>query len=52
MITTGGEFIFVKLVRDELPKYKYATSDLFILRRRHENQLYDMFKILKKLTRI
>jgi len=52
MITTGGEFIFVKLVRDELPKYKYATSDLFILRRRYENQLYDVFKILKKLTRI
>ena len=35
MITTGGEFIFVKLVRDELSKY--ATSDLFILRCRHEN---------------
>ena len=44
--------MFVKLVRDELPKYKYATSDLFILRHRHENQLYDMFKILRKLTRI
>jgi hypothetical protein len=36
MITTDGEFIFVKLVRDELSN-KYATSDLFILRRRHEN---------------
>ncbi len=50
MVTTGGEFIFVKLVRGKIPKY--ATSDLFILRRRNENQLYDVFKILKKLTQI
>lgn len=48
MVTTGGEFIFVKLVRGEVPQY--ATSDQFILRRRHENQLYDVFKILKRLT--
>ncbi len=50
MVTTGGEFIFVKLVRGKIPKY--ATSDLFILRRRNENQLHDVFKILKKLTQI
>jgi hypothetical protein len=50
MVTTGGEFIFVKLVRGEVPQY--ATSDLFILRRRHENQLHDVFRILKRLTQI
>ncbi len=47
MVTTGGEFIFVKLVRGEVPQY--STSDQFVLQRRHENQLYDVFKILKRL---
>jgi hypothetical protein len=47
MVTTGGEFIFVKLVTGEIPRY--STSDQFVLQRRHENQLYDVFRILKRL---
>ena len=50
MVTTGGEFIFIKLVRGDIPRY--STSDHFVLQRRHENQLYDVFKILKRLAQI
>ncbi|NES22435.1 MAG: restriction endonuclease subunit R [Symploca sp. SIO3E6] len=49
MITNGGSFIFVKLVRGD--KYRYATSDLFGIGNRHNN-LQDVLKILKKLIGI
>ncbi|NET54781.1 MAG: restriction endonuclease subunit R [Symploca sp. SIO2E6] len=46
MITNGGSFIFVKLIRGEIPRY--ATSDLFGIGNRR-NHLQDVLKILKKL---
>ncbi|NER95888.1 MAG: restriction endonuclease subunit R [Symploca sp. SIO1B1] len=49
MITNGGSFIFVKLVRGEIPRY--ATSDLFGIGNRRNN-LQDVLKILKKLIDI
>ncbi|MGK7872651.1 MAG: restriction endonuclease subunit R [Xenococcaceae cyanobacterium] len=49
MITTGGSFIFVKLVKGEPPQY--ATSDLFNTRNRG-NELYEVLSILKHLTQI
>ncbi|MGB7443109.1 MAG: hypothetical protein WA919_18750 [Coleofasciculaceae cyanobacterium] len=49
MITTGGSFIFVKLVKDFIPQY--ATSDLFNTRNRG-NELYSVLRILKRLSQI
>lgn len=49
MITTGGSFIFVKLVKDSIPQY--ATSDLFNTRNRG-NELYSVLRILKRLSQI
>ena len=49
MITTGGSFIFIKLVKGETPQY--ATSDIFDIRNRG-NELYSVFSILKKLSQI
>jgi len=46
MITTGGNFIFVKLVCDSKPGY--ALSDQFTLRKR-QNELYCVLRILKRL---
>lgn len=46
MITTGGSFIFVKLVKGETPQY--ALSDEFVLRKRG-NELYRVLSILKRL---
>lgn len=46
MITTGGSFIFLKLVYGENPQY--ATSKLFGTR--NPGDLYDVLKILKHLT--
>ncbi|MGL5059963.1 MAG: restriction endonuclease subunit R [Microcoleus sp.] len=48
-IATGGSFIFVKLVNGESPRY--ATSDLFGIGNR-TNNLYDVLRILKRLTQI
>jgi hypothetical protein len=47
MITTGSEFIFLKLVKNSIPKY--ATSNVFNLRNRG-NDLYEVLKIMKKLS--
>lgn len=49
MITTGGSFIFIKLVRGETPQY--ATSRIFELRN-PGNELYDVLKILKHLCQL
>ncbi len=48
MITSGGTFIFVKLVKEEVPKY--ATSQLFATR--NPGDLYSVLKILKRLSQI
>ena len=49
MITTGGSFIFVKLVKGEIPQY--ALSDIFEIRNRG-NALYDVLRILKRLSQL
>lgn len=49
MITTGGSFIFIKLVKAETPQY--ATSDIFDIRNRG-NELYSVLSILKKLSQL
>ena len=48
MITSGGTFIFVKLVKEESPNY--ATSKLFATR--NPGDLYSVLKILKRLSQI
>jgi hypothetical protein len=47
MITSGGSFMFVKLVKGNPPRY--ATSDIFDIRNRG-NELYDVLRILKRLS--
>ena len=47
MITTGGTFIFIKLVKGEAPKY--ATSAEFSLRN-PGNDLYTVLRIIKALS--
>jgi hypothetical protein len=49
MITTGGSFIFIKLVKSEI--IQYATSKLFAIRN-PGNDLYDVFRILKRLSQL
>ena len=49
MITTGGTFVFIKLVKAEIPRY--ALSDIFEVRNRG-NALYDVLKILKHLSQV
>ena len=49
MITSGGSFMFLKLVKDHPPKY--ATSDIFDLRNRG-NELHSVLCILKRLSQI
>ncbi|KYC36895.1 restriction endonuclease subunit R [Scytonema hofmannii PCC 7110] len=49
MITTGGSFIFIKLVKGEIPQY--GTSDIFDIRNRG-NELYDVLRILKRLSQL
>lgn len=49
MITTGGSFIFLKLVAGNPPRY--ATSKGFFTRN-PGNELYEMLRILKRLTQI
>ena len=49
MITTGGSFIFIKLVKGEI--LQYATSKLFAIRN-PGNDLYEVFKILKRLSQL
>ncbi|MFB8788747.1 MAG: hypothetical protein U7123_07820 [Potamolinea sp.] len=47
MITTGGSFIFIKLVQGETPQY--TTSNFWEIRNRGNN-LYSVLSILKKLS--
>jgi len=49
MIATGGSFIFVKLVKGESPRY--STSKGY-LTRNPGNELYDVLRILKRLSQI
>jgi len=49
MITTGGSFVFLKLVKGEPPQY--ATSKVFITRN-PGNELYDVLRILQRLRQI
>ncbi|MCV3215914.1 restriction endonuclease subunit R [Plectonema radiosum NIES-515] len=49
MITTGGSFIFIKLVKGEI--VQYATSKLFAIRN-PGNDLYNVFRILKRLSQL
>jgi hypothetical protein len=49
MITTGGSFIFLKLVKGKT--VQYATSKVFELRN-PDNELYDVLSILKRLSQL
>ena len=49
MIATGSSFIFVKLVKGESPRY--STSKGY-LTRNPGNELYDVLRILKRLSQI
>lgn len=49
MIATGSEFIFVKLVKVNPPRY--ALSKGFLMRN-PGNDLYDMLRVLKRLTQL
>ena len=49
LITNGTSFIFLKLTKENTPLY--ALSNDFSLRQR-ENQLYDVFRILKRLGQL
>jgi hypothetical protein len=49
MITSGGEFIFVKLLQGNPPRY--ALSKGFLIRN-PGNELYDVLRILKRFTNL
>jgi hypothetical protein len=49
MITSGGSFMFIKLVKGNPPRY--ATSDIFDLRNRG-NELYNVLRILKRISQL
>jgi len=49
LITNGGSFVFIKLVKGETPRY--ATSNIFEIRNQG-NQLYDVLKIFKRLSQL
>lgn len=49
MITTGGSFVFVKLVKGEFPQY--ALSKVFITRN-PGNELYDVLRVIKRLSQL
>ncbi|MEH2180828.1 restriction endonuclease subunit R [Nostoc sp.] len=49
MIVTGSEFIFIKLVKGNPPRY--ALSKGFLMRN-PGNELYDVLRILKRLTQL
>jgi hypothetical protein len=48
MITSGGSFVFLKLVKGTPPQY--ATSKVFVTR--NSGDLYGVLKILKRLSQI
>lgn len=49
MITSGGSFMFIKLVKGSPPLY--ATSDIFDIRNRG-NELYSVLGILKRISQL
>lgn len=49
MITSGGSFIFIKLLKGDPPRY--ATSDIFDVRNRG-NELYNVLRILKRISQL
>ena len=49
MITSGGSFMFIKLVKGSPPRY--ATSDIFDIRNRG-NELYNVLGILKHISQL
>lgn len=49
MITSGGSFMFIKLVKGNPPRY--ATSDIFDIRNRG-NELYNVLSILKHISQL
>lgn len=49
MVTSGGSFMFVKLIKGNPPRY--GTSDIFDIRNRG-NQLYSVLAILKQLSAV
>jgi hypothetical protein len=49
VITTGGSFVFLKLVKGEVPQY--GMSKVFVTRN-PGNELYDVLRILKRLGAI
>jgi hypothetical protein len=49
MITSGGSFMFLKLVKGVVPQY--GTSNIFDIRNTG-NQLYDVLRILKRLSQL
>ncbi|MCP2728244.1 restriction endonuclease subunit R [Limnofasciculus baicalensis] len=48
-ITTGGSFVFIKLVKGKIPNY--GLSRVFVTRN-PGNELYDVLRILKRLCEI
>ena len=49
MIATGSEFIFVKLVKGNPPRYDLSKG---FLMRNPGNDLYEVLRILKRLTQL
>ena len=49
MITTGGSFIFLKLIKGERPQYGLSNTFITINR---GNELYDVLKILKRFSQL
>ena len=49
MITSGGSFMFIKLLKGNPPRY--ATSNIFDVRNRG-NELYDVLRILKRISQL
>ncbi|MEH2362559.1 restriction endonuclease subunit R [Nostoc sp.] len=49
MITSGGSFMFIKLLKGHPPRY--ATSDIFDVRNRG-NDLYNVLQILKRISQL
>ncbi|GAB1545255.1 hypothetical protein NUACC21_79310 [Scytonema sp. NUACC21] len=49
MITSGGSFMFLKLLKGNPPRY--ATSDIFDVRNRG-NELYCVLRILKRISQL
>ncbi|MEH1871317.1 restriction endonuclease subunit R [Nostoc sp.] len=49
MITSGGSFMLIKLLKGHPPRY--ATSDIFDVRNRG-NELYNVLQILKRISQL